>query len=446
MRSDMRSLVMLSAGSNARGQLATGMVVDAHQFTPCLFYGLPPGSLPADIAAVECIACGANHTLTLLRRLDRKTELWGCGDGRRGQLGPAYDDNVDGTDNPHAVFRQINLNLNTVSGISHEDYTVRLIAAGWETSYVVVSCPGRSDLILSMGADDFGNLGVGSSAASSDDRLHVVDLRSVFPHSPSVITVLSLAAGPHHTVAHLHLTHPSGQPTTVISGWGTSRHGQLGPICAPSGRPIPFSSSPHIVPIPAPENISTIALGNQHTVCRRTSGELSALGSDRKCQLRDLESLHDVAQIGCTWNGTYALLRTGVIVATGSNTHSQLARGADPASPNSLAPVLYPAALAAGLVSRIACGSEHVLCVGHFERDEGGAGAGRARREVWGWGWNEHGNLGTGDTNDAHTPVRVWPPPFAQGEASGRLYGDVVDVWAGCGTSWIVAEQPYEDS
>ena len=35
----------------------------------------------------------------------------------------------------------------------------------------------------------------------------------------------------------------------------------------------------------------------------------------------------DVAQVACTWNGTYALLRDGRVLATGSNTHSQLGRG-----------------------------------------------------------------------------------------------------------------------
>ena len=91
----MVSLSLLSAGSNARGQLATGDVEDAHTFTPCNFVDCTPGTLPEAAASVLQIACGANHTLVLLSRKEGGTELWGCGDGSKGQLGPSYPSNVE---------------------------------------------------------------------------------------------------------------------------------------------------------------------------------------------------------------------------------------------------------------------------------------------------------------------------------------------------------------
>ena len=77
-----------------------------------------------------------------------------------------------------------------------------------------------------------------------------------------------------------------------------------------------------------------------------------------------------------------------------------------------------------------ACGSEHVLCV----LESGG------QTEVGGWGWNEHGDLATGSLDDVRVHARIWPPSPAQ--ARGEKTGEVVEVWAGCGTSWIAVSFP----
>ena len=51
----MPSLSLLSAGSNARGQLATGDTEDAHTFVPCTFAGCEPGALPAGTQRVDLV-------------------------------------------------------------------------------------------------------------------------------------------------------------------------------------------------------------------------------------------------------------------------------------------------------------------------------------------------------------------------------------------------------
>ncbi|KAI0701237.1 RCC1/BLIP-II [Cerioporus squamosus] len=436
----MSSVSLFAAGSNARGQLATGDTEDAHRFLPCIFTGHPPGTLPNHGAAVEQLACGANHTLALLRSDDGKTELWGCGDGSKGQLGPSYVVHTEkGDENVCAVFRQLELPSQVAGAGSLDGFTVRLIAAGWETSYVVLSRPERSEVLLSMGANDFGNLGVGAcGAARSKHSLHAVDLFSVLPsdeaRSGTTLKILSLSAGPHHTIVRLSFTYPDGSRRVFLAGWGAARHGQLGPILNTSGRPIQSTSSPHLIPLDSPEDITDIATGNQHTAFVRSSGHLHALGSNRKDQLSGIESLTGVRQLGCTWNGTYALLESGDVVAAGSNTHSQLGRGSvTHERQGTLAPVQFPLALAPGQVSRLACGSEHVLCI--LDRSSG-----LVQREVWGWGWNEHGNLGTGGTDDVGIPVRIWPPPPLI-VLEGETPGDVLNVWAGCGTSFILVRR-----
>ncbi|KAI0658334.1 RCC1/BLIP-II [Cubamyces menziesii] len=438
----MSSLSLYSAGSNARGQLATGNVDDAHYFSPCVFSGTIPGALPPNVIAVDHIACGANHTLALLRKEDGDTELWGCGDGSRGQLGPCYTSDIAQVGEPSSaasVFRPIRLDSHQVGsrdGMQLDGYTVRLIAAGWETSYVVVSCPGRDDVLLSMGADDFGNLGIGGARTQKPSEktlghvVYTVPLREVIPSQENVgtMTVAALCVGPHHTVVQLRASGPDGLTHSYLVGWGTARHGQLGPARDNSGRPLSSTSSPRLLPVPGPAEVAHVALGNQHTVMLLSSSALHAIGSNRKDQLSGLETLRDVERVGCTWNGTYALLRTGKVVATGSNTHSQLGRGeSGEERQGTLGPVRFPFEAQPGRIVDMACGSEHVLCV--VERAEQD---GETRREVWGWGWNEHGNLGTGGTEDIDIPLKIWPSS-TEGQA-----GHVVKIWAGCGTSWIL--------
>ena len=205
---------------------------------------------------------------------------------------------------------------------------------------------------------------------------------------------------------------------------------------APTHTPIP-----QLVPLPpapgsdpnAADGVLELALGHQHTVALRIpQGTLAALGSGRKGQLAGLSALRDAVHVACTWHGTYVLARDGRVLATGSGARGQLGRGEIGVSAGvgeaGLAEVQFPFGAEGGRAERLACGSEHVLCVVARE-GKGNEGAG-ARREAWGWGWNEHGNLGTGGTEDVGVPTRIWP----RGEGNG----EVVDVWAGCGTSWIL--------
>ncbi|CAO1619569.1 unnamed protein product [Parajaminaea phylloscopi] len=101
-------------------------------------------------------------------------------------------------------------------------------------------------------------------------------------------------------------------------------------------------------------------------------------------------------------------------------------------------------------VLQLRCGSEHVLALvsvgeaGNQQQSERSA-----CNEVWGWGWNEHGNLALGNADDdVLTPVRIWPSSLrASGET--RLAGSardvgrgrVVNMWAGCATSFVLQEE-----
>ncbi|KAI0066586.1 hypothetical protein BV25DRAFT_1820597 [Artomyces pyxidatus] len=140
------SLHLYAVGSNGKGQLATGTFDDTHSFQPCHFSGSSPASLPPGVASIDALVGGGNHTIAFFLREDERKELWGCGDGSKGQLGPAYAEVGANT----AIFRPVRFPL---PGYGFEGFSVEKIAACWETSYLVVSKDGCSDAVISMGGE-----------------------------------------------------------------------------------------------------------------------------------------------------------------------------------------------------------------------------------------------------------------------------------------------------
>jgi len=406
---------LYAAGSNGRGQLATGDSRDAYTFTPCKFAGREShlGLSPAIISIVG----GGNHTLALLswakdsRTLTNRIEVWGCGDGTKGQLGPAYI--TDGPDD-RTIFRPIILPLEEHRFIG---YTISQVAACWETSFFVLTQDGRHDLLISMGGDDFGDLGIGGLRTKKGTKapFHIVDLSHIVGSTAHHVSITDVTAGPHHAIVLIRADNKQH-----IIGWGTARHGQLGPLFSPSGRALPFSPSPVEIDLQIDvqfDPVLSVRAGNQHSLFLHASGRVSALGSDAKGQLRHLHTVKDVRAIDCSWNGSYFRTPMGLLSA-GANARGQLGR--EDAAEVPLGAARFPDGTH---VLDFACGSEHVLAVVESH----------ARTEMWGWGWNEHGNLGTGSLEDANVPVKVWPPSTA--ESGGMTH--VVGVWAGCGTTWI---------
>jgi protein ATS1 len=297
------------------------------------------------------------------------------------------------------------------------------VAACWETSFFVLRKNNQHDLLASMGGNDFGDLGIGDSPSKKTIRapFHIVDFSHIVGSTAQHISITDITAGPHHVIILLR-----ADKKQYIAGWGTARHGQLGPLLMPSGRALPFSPSPVAIQLPIDvqlDPVLSVRAGNQHSVFLHASGHISALGSDAKGQLQDLLMAEDVQAIDCTWNGTYIRTPLGLL-STGANARGQLGhRESAPNAPSGA--VRFPVE---ARVLDFACGSEHVLAVVES----------RGSRAVWGWGWNEHGNLGTGSLEDVNVPVKIWPPPAAESEAVASI---ALRVWAGCGTSWVVVSE-----
>ena len=399
--------VLLTAGSNAKGQLGIGSYDDAHTFTPCQFAECEPNQLPDPTSVtVTQIACGANHTVLLLEHLDGSTTLWGAGDGRRGQLGPEYrSEDPDST-----TFHKLNVLLYYVS----RGYTFTRITAAWETTYIVLSHPENPDVLLSMGSNDFGALGVGEGAHGGEPRL--VDLGHVFPGDE--VCIRSLYAGPRHVVVQLVTT---GRQTALV-GWGASRHGQLGDHggarCVP--RPTPLPIDIHEDPM------VSCGLGNQHTVVLHASGRISALGSNKQGQIPSISHQWRLRGLGCTWNGTYMQVIDGdkhILLSIGNNAQGQLGHTIKSTEAGTID---FPDDSA---VSSFVCGSEHVLVAVQGSSPQG--------TSVLGWGWNEHGNMGLGSLGNIAIPTQLWPREV---ETYSKYPKRVIGIWAGCATSWLLVE------
>jgi len=431
-------ITLLSTGSNLHGQLGNSTLDDSHIFQRCSFTNHPPNSLPSGTSAVLSVVSGANHTLALLELIDqsglRTRELWGCGDGRAGQLGKRYKEDI--LENSSAAkFRKIELSLeeNGLPG-----YSYQLISASWETSYAVLSCSGKGDVVISMGSDDFGDLGIGGSTTTgkqSEKDFHVVTFDHLSTPSgiritPATLRVNSITSGQRHTVVHLQILEPANIPPLLV-GWGTSRHGQLGQAHLSNSKPPSFTSLPWIIEV---DDVVSSALGIHHSLFLHASGQISALGSNRKGQLQ-LSPSQSVRKIGCTWNGSYAIVEANEewrIHSSGSNSHGQLGSKTDSLNADIPGLVYFSEVLDCKSTSvEIACGSEHVLLLSHRNMED------RSVQQVlWGWGWNEHGNLGTGNTVDTFLPLKIWSNEPGFGSHFKGAH-ELIGIWAGAGTSWI---------
>jgi len=288
----------------------------------------------------------------------------------------------------------------------------------------------KGDILLSMGADDFGDRGVGGlRAAEIHESCSSVGISHLLDDEErlfGILKILDIKAGTHNVLVKLACRRIDGSSKIFFVGWGTSRHGQLSQNVTS-----PITASPVAVPIQDAQDVISFAVGNHHSVFVYSSGRVLALGSDRKMQREGLGSIDDAHSVGTTWNGTYVLRDSHMedwrIYATGSNSKGQLA--SQPSDPCSHEVVFGKNSSAREIV----CGSEHILV--HILPTAADPSSDNAKEEIWGWGWNEHGNLGLGHVNDIHEPRVIWPSASCP-VPRHRIHG----VWAGLGTSWIAIE------
>lgn len=345
---------LFAAGSNAKGQLATGDDKDAHEFKPCKFLVAGKEVVVAPGCVIKVVA-GANHSIALLENpatLERSA--WGAGDGSKGQLGPR----IRHSTGPHYVYHPLDISL------PNEKCSIEDVCAAWETSFVRVH-DGTTyrNYILSFGSNDQGLLGI----VPGTTPLDVNTVNFTFTGSEET-EVAFFTAGPRTAYAIVKELHVA-QAKRVLVGWGASRHGQLaitsGGLDATQAKHSASTTIPQVIELPQDEDVESIAGGFQHALILTTSGRLLGLGSNNKGQLAVSTSFREgkPLSIGATWNSSFVLDESRrAFFACGSNNHSQLGGILDS---QSLAVISLPEGL---IVDLWVCGSEHVLVLARSVR------------------------------------------------------------------------------
>ncbi|GAA5981244.1 hypothetical protein JCM10908_004036 [Rhodotorula pacifica] len=270
----MEGLQVYCAGSNSHGQLAVGDDEDRHHFTRSQLDSPTSGRYRP-----RRIACGANHTLLL----DETSGIvFGAGGNQKGQLGAGHAVETSST-----IFSPVDIaklvNQAGVRGFSPSSYTVQDVAATWETSFFVLRPrdDAHSDILLSTGANDWGERGCPGSQSHTATRIQFDSVRRQ-DERDHAIRIVDLQAGPRHVVALLELIQPahlgSPNPSTsrahftahgrrVLVGWGASRQGQLGAADPDLSPPrITATPQPVVLPLPyEPAHIVSFSLGKDHT-------------------------------------------------------------------------------------------------------------------------------------------------------------------------------------
>lgn len=434
---------LLATGSNGHGQLGIAHRADVSRFTPCRFPDSSNSSNPLDDSSTHILALesGGNHSVLLLASHRGRNTIWVTGSNVHGELGRIRGSTTD-------VWTPLDLAaIRRAAGLVDEGTTYEPIAIGctWSSTFIALSrCldskNGRrlSDVVVSFGSNDFGELGCGNIGTSTDDagKVHIVRLPGWDARDTrSRMEIQHLATGQRHVVCSFHVSVNEHQEQKLY-GWGAARHGQLSvlshsdllgaPIAGPSRTPTrrtskyptthPTPTQLDIQPLVGSEShITHIACGASHTVLRTSAGTLITLGSNVKRQ-RDVPA--SCIAVACTWNGTVGWDGDGVW-AVGSNTHGQLGRCRPSASSRDRIPL--GDGNAPPHIQGLVCGSEHTLIL-------------TRRGTLYAWGWNEHGNLGVGSLDDQWAPREV----AVTGEDGAMK--TVRGMWAGCGTSWVLVD------
>ncbi|CBQ72719.1 conserved hypothetical protein [Sporisorium reilianum SRZ2] len=306
--------------------------------------------------------------------------------------------------------------------------------------------------------------------------------------------IVDVAAGLRHAVAALRIEPDAeGHRRTIVVGWGSARQGQVGRIpqaaakqAASSKRPGPSAAivwEPQLIfdwkTSDASSSRCKVRAGRDHSVVLVQGEEsnegvgLHCIGSNKQGQLVDASVLREsgatldaIAHVTCNWNSTHLLMPhkegKSAILSSGSNSRGQLGDGTtmpgiagQPLASADLSMILRqspssrraptdadaitadPLPMRATTLLKLVSGSEHSLLLVST------AATGTCdAHQVWGWGWNEHGNLAQGPHDEADRPR---PTLLLDGTRSGTAQPtesyQPLDVWAGFGTSFILAER-----
>ncbi|HLX88659.1 MAG TPA: Ig-like domain repeat protein, partial [Acidimicrobiales bacterium] len=342
---------LYSWGYNLSGQLGNGTTANATAPSKV--------SLPTGVSATGA-AAGSDHSMAI----GSDGKVYAFGDNSNGQLG---NGTTTGSATPVVVSMP--------SGV-----TAIKVAAGVLHSVAL----GSDGNVYDWGYNGYGQLGNGSLVDSST------------PIKVSLgtgVVVTSIAAGAYFTLA---LTSAGN-----VYGWGYGAQGTLcdGKVTNPQKTPAEATVS----------NIAALAAGGYHSLFLTNNSILYACGYNAFGQLGNGTTTNHATRVAVSMPsgvtatsiaaGQYHSLATGSngkLYAWGENANGQLGNGT---TTNSLTPaeVSMPSGVTA---TSINAGNTHSVAIG-------------SDGNLYAWGYNGLGELGDGNTTEAHTPTEVSLPAVA---------------------------------
>ncbi|RXG73809.1 Secretion-regulating guanine nucleotide exchange factor [Armadillidium vulgare] len=239
---------------------------------------------------------------------------------------------------------------------------------------------------------------------------------SSLPICLDISEAVSIAAGLRHTV----IATKEGR----VYSWGQGQKGQLGHLDT-EGKMIKTQTTPRVVE-PLEMKVKKVACGQNTTYAITNEGEVLAWGDNKWGQLA-----HDPVNVSfftcpltipsnyfgglravwmqAGWTHCAVGLSSGQIYMWGRSDYGQVGPVEDDETdeasaqisktPGKLQNLRYryvPSCLRLDNIRQVVCGSEHNLAV---------VGTPEKKMKLMSWGWNEHGNCGTGNTENVYKPV-----------------------------------------
>ncbi|XP_069834418.1 probable E3 ubiquitin-protein ligase HERC3 isoform X3 [Dendropsophus ebraccatus] len=346
---------------------------------------------------IKQVACGESHSVFLLE----DGRVYSCGCNSAGQLGRDPEDVSPGY----------------VNALANEH--IIHVACGQAHS-VALSSQGQ---LFSWGAGSEGQLGHSTTEPSVPVPRQIKKLNQQ--------KILQVSCGNQHCLA----LSDDGQLFT----WGQNNHGQLG-----LGPGFTQQSSPQRVKSLEGIPLARVTAGGYHSFALSLSGAVFGWGknssgqlglSDEQdrvspCHVKPLRS-QKVVYISCGEEHTAVLTKTGGLFTFGAGDHGQLGH-------DSLHNEINPRRvleLMGSEVSQIACGRQHTIA---FVPSSG---------VLYAFGCGEHGQLGTGCTNNVICPTAVkgrWFPYNVRIPPSvdPSLFSIIKHIFSGWNKTFVICSKP----
>lgn len=472
--------MLYSFGSNSNGQLGLGLNHYEDAFLPVIStFPLQPSSDNSPELKPHQIAGGGNHVALLTNT----GALYFSGLNTSGQCDPY----IGGNNVIKNMAEFSLLHLNSDSNAQSPKWTS--VSCTWESTVAVttssINCHSR---VYTWGKGVFGELGCGENITITHGHPLLID-------ELTNKNIIKVSCGLRHVIALTDSGELYGWGNSRYGQLGehATRGKNFRPVKICVNEDNDVESRKETDENETVNNNATgikildVACGQNHTAMLSNNGYIFTFGCNKHGQLGiespviiantpkiqrvlipgQKQGKRQVVEISCGWNTTFARCDDGTVFAWGRNDHGQLGVGmgreidllddvgkeqvgdnavalknvnslhVDPKQQKSgwlekpvqlsylpqQLPLKSSSSGANFKLSTMKSGSEHVLAI----TEDGMCMA---------WGWNEHGNCGTGNTED------VYEPKIVQGLDEKSI---ITFVGTGCGSSYVWAEKTLHE-